>query len=661
MRSRPSPIRNIPPLSSPARRRIVSTNPMSRPWRHLLLVLLLVATTVEARTRVRRPPPPPPQDVFSYANSHEVWTEHLSLDLQVDFAAERIRGTATHNIVNRYGAREMVLDTRALIIRRVTVDGATAQFVHAGEEANGRALRIPITPTTRTVSVEYETSPGSTALRWIEPTQTMGRTKPALVTQGQPDYARTWIPVQDSPAVRMTWDATVRVTDGLLALMSARNPQQVRDDGVYTFEQRRSVPAYLIVLAAGPLVFRPLDERSGIYAEPELIDDAVYEMQHVPQMMEVAEELLGPYPFDRYDLLFAPHFGGGMENPELNFITPAHITRNDPDPVLPSGLIAHELAHSWVGDMVTCATWSDTWLNEGFATYYEKRILEVMSGEERAEVGFFFDRSAYQSFLQNDPPSRLSTLHRTFTGNERPFNAFNVVAYQKGELFLKMLEDRLGRTAFDSMIDGYLRRHAWSWVDDRAFLRALAEELESQPAGLAESLMLNQWLYEGGLPSNVTAPTSSRIWDRVAIVSSAYRQGTPAAQLNRSNWTVLEENLFLQQIADLVPSRLAELDAAFGFSGRHNPPIIWLNGIARTLNPALLPLLESYLMRGDSSALAIWYVLGETSQGRSYGIPIFQRARPYYSDDSRFIIESYLRLRNKTEEPVEPAFVKRAA
>jgi aminopeptidase N len=461
----------------------------------------------------------------------------------------------------------------------------------------------------------------------------------------------------------MTWDATVRVPAGLLALMSGRNPQEVRPDGVYSFEQRRPVPPYLIVLAVGRLEFRALDDRTGVYAEPEQIEDAVYEMQHVPRMMEIAEDILGPYPFERYDLLFAPQFGGGMENPELNFIGPAAITGNRPDPVLPSSLIAHELAHSWVGDMVTCATWSDTWLNEGFATYYDKRIMELIQSEERAELGYYIDRTAYESYLssRNPPPSRLSTLHRTFEGKEKPGNAFNIVAYQKGGLFLKALEDHLGRAKFDAMMDDYLQRNAFHWVDDRAFLSAIDRALEGEPASLGESLMVNRWVYEGGLPPNVTAPRTSRTWDRVAVQAAAFRNGTPASQLATGDWTSMEENLFLQQIPDLIASHVADLDAAFDFSNRFTPPLAWMVGIAKTRDPSLMPVVERFLERGDNNSLPIWYELSQTNSGRLYAIGIFGRVRPFYSDNNRLTIEAYLAPFSKSEPASDESFEKAAA
>lgn len=613
----------------------------------IILLLLIFVTSVAARSRGAIPlaPVAPPADVFTASNATLVWSEHLALDITLDFDQRRVRGTAQHRIINPSGAREFILDTRDLDIASVAVDGSPTGWRLGPASANGQALTIDIEPATRVVRINYQTRPSSSALRWFTASQTKGRVMPSLFTQGQPDHARSWIPVQDSPAVRMAWSATVRVPPGMLALMSARNPTASRDDGVYTFEVRQSVPAYLIVVSAGRFAFRSLDARTGIYAEPELLDDAVYEMQFLPRMFDAAERVLGPYPWDRYDLLFPPHFGGGMENTNLNFISPDHITGNRVGPVLPSGLIAHEIAHSWTGDMVTCATWSDLWLNEGSATYYEKRILEEMEGTERSEVGYYYDRRAYEDYLRNNPrlPSYITTLHRQFQGEERPGNAFNIVSYQKGELFLKMLEDRMGRSEFDSFVSEFLRGHAYRWADEKAFLTLLRARLASRSTAEIEALKLEEWIYGSGLPANVTAPNSSRIVDRVALQAEAFNRGTNASQLSTEGWTALEFNLFLQMI-EMTAARMPELDSAFGFSSYPTPHIRWLLAIAITRDPVFLPVLEAYLLRGTSGSLPLWYELGRSSSGRQYAIPIYQRSRDFYSDSSRTYIEQALRL-----------------
>lgn len=608
-----------------------------------LLFVLLFVSAAAARPRGVQPPhtrvDAPPRDTFSAANP-EVRTTHLELDLTVDFEARVVRGTATHTIQNFTGASQFRLDTRDLVILAVRVDGTVANWQLGSSSPNGQTLSIDISERSWKVAIDYETRPGAQALRWSGALQTRGRQTPFVYVQGQPDHARSWIPVQDTPAARMRWSATLRVPSGMLAVMSAVSPQQVDQSGVYRFEMQQTVPAYLIVMAAGRLAYRSLSDRSGIYAEPELLDDALHEMSFVPEMMRVAERIIGPYPWQRYDLLFAPAFPGGMENPNVNFINPDVITGNRPNPVVPSSLIAHELAHSWFGDMITCATWSDTWLNEGFATYYEKRILEQLQSEERAELSFAMDRAAYEDYVTRTAPERLAPIHRSFAVTDRPSSAFDITSYRKGSLFLKMLEDNIGRPTFDAFVRDYLFAQPFDWVDDREFLASLV----AHAGDVRAPLLIDTWLYSGAKPPNITAPSTSRIWDRVAVQSNAFRSGRSAGQLNRTGWTTLETNLFLQQISDILPSRLGDVDAALQLSTLNTPPLTFLVAISKVLDPALLPALERFLARGSNSSLGIWRELGQTARGRGYGRDLYPRVRDFYEPNSRAYIEQVLLL-----------------
>ncbi len=320
-------------------------------------------------------PPGSPTDPHSYSRPDQVAVKHLNLDLTVDFSQQKLAGKATLDLDNKTGASELVLDTRDLDVTRVTLDsGAEAKFA-LGDDAKflGRPLRIEITPQTKSVTVEYSTRPAAAAVQWLSPDQTAGKQHPFLFTQSQAILARTWVPCQDSPAVRMTYDATVHAPKELLAVMSAENPQAKNADGVYTFKMDKPIPSYLLALAVGDLEFRSLGARTGVYAEPSRVEKAAWELADTEKMIEAAEKLYGPYRWGRYDLLvLPPSFPfGGMENPRLTFATPT-IIAGDRSLV---NLVAHELAHSWSGNLVTNATWNDFWLNEGFTTYFENRII----------------------------------------------------------------------------------------------------------------------------------------------------------------------------------------------------------------------------------------------------------------------------------------------
>ena len=626
---------------------------MIRHRTHALVLLTLFFTfgTFASARRAVAPPQrqerQPVADSFSAAQPAAIETKHLSLDLTVDFDAKILRGSATHEVVNHTGTSTFVVDTQSLRIDAVSIDGRSTTWHYAPSSTSATPLVIDIKPSTKLVRIDYRTA-GGDGMHWVAPKQTLGRIAPFVWTSNEPSLARTWIPLQDTPSVRQTYDATLHVPPGLLALMSAGNPQTVVPSGVYHFEMRHAIPSYLIALAVGRMEFRALGERTGVYAEPEMVDDAAYEMQQVPQMLDAAERVIAPYPFERYDLLFPPQFGGGMENPQLNFIGPDAITGNHSAIVQPSGLIAHEMSHSWFGDYVTCSNWRDVWLNEGFATYYEKRIHEELTGWERAEAGYYLDRKALADYIDSKPPARLTVLHRDFQGTERP--SFTIIWYQKGEMFLKTMEDLLGRPLFDSVIRTYLERNANHWVDDISLVEALRDVATGGNASIESALQLESWIYEPGLPSNITAPSSSALWDRIAVQADAFRGGATASSLDTANWGPLELGFFLQQISDTIPGRLADLDAAFHFTTMKTPPLQWLVAIVKALDPAYLPQIEEYLARGTNNSIAVWSQLSLTPAGVAYGRTVYSKVKEFYDPVMQRTIESYLRLRFSEEE-----------
>jgi leukotriene-A4 hydrolase len=610
--------------------------------RRLALSLVALLFLVAARHRaVRHPeliPSHPPADQFSFANASEVTTRHLALDLQVDFETHRLAGTATLTLQNLTGTRQLVLDAYGLDIESVTLDGATPTLWSLGAPTNrGQPLTIVIQPSTKTVTIDYVTMQDAPALQWNSAAQSYGRQEPYLYSLNEPIQARSWIPIQDTPSTRMTWEATLRVPSHLLALMSAENnPTAVNASGIYTFRMTKSMPAYLIALAVGRLEFRALDERTGVYAEPELMDDAQWELQYVPGMVDVAERIAGPYPFVRYDVLLMPptFIAGGMEHPMLNFINPfSVVTGNHPAHPDPRSLIAHELAHSWAGDLVTLATWNDVWLNEGITSYLTLRIIEETSGAERAELQYSLDRGSYASYAAQPANGVNSILHRQVASAG---DGFGSTGYVKGELFLRTLEDLLGRPTLDAFLHRWFERFAWHWVDDQAFLATLAELV---PAGT--DLRLQEWLYAPGLPSNVTAPATSAILNRVLPRAQAFSSGTPVAQLAPSTWSDVELELFLQAAAPQpLRSRMAEVDAAFGLSMRNTPPFTWLIHAANASYAPALPAIERVLLRGgpNGAIMQLYNALRFTPANRTFAAQTFAHARSRYHPD----VEAYV-------------------
>ncbi|HKS21521.1 MAG TPA: M1 family aminopeptidase [Thermoanaerobaculia bacterium] len=604
--------------------------------RRILLLVLVLLTPAAARRRAVAPPEgrQPIADVFSAANPHAVTSTHLSLDLTVDFDQQVLRGSVTHTLLNRSGARQLILDTNGLDVDSVTADGAATTWSYGTPALNGTPMIIDIEPRTQSVRIDYRTRPTANGLRWFTAQQTRAGAMPAIWSENEPDFARSWIPLQDTPAVRITYDATIHVPQGELALMSAaNNPTSTNATGLYAFSMPHPIPSYLIALTVARYEFRSVGDRTGVYAEQGLGDDAAYEMQFLPDMLHAAESVMGVYPFERYDLVFPPRFTGGMENPELNFISQDAVTGNHPAVVPPSGLIAHELSHSWFGDRMTCAEWNDLWLNESFATYYTKRVEEAMGAAEQAEFELAADRSALDQYLASGPSPRLTVLHRTFIGAERP--QFTIIWYQKGEMFLKTLEDRMGRSAFDAAISDYERIHPFHWVDDVEFKSTFDRT----------DLKIDDWLYGSGLPSNASPPPNSSIGARVTTQANAFHNGTKASSLNTAGWrTDIEFRYFLQLIQDVTVPRMAELDAAFHFSQLNTPPVFWLLAAAKSLDANSRTLLDRYLAVGTPASLSVWNQLAQTNNGRTYAVGVFNQVRVKYDANTEKTIAGLLHV-----------------
>ncbi|MEE9125517.1 MAG: M1 family aminopeptidase/hydrolase, partial [Planctomycetota bacterium] len=374
-----------------------------------------------------------PMDSHSHARPNEVRVRHVSLDLELDFQKQEIRGQASLRLERRVPTADLILDTQNLEILGVTgADGGERQFRWGQDDPIlGQALVIGLSNNDDAVTVRYRTRPDAAALQWLDPSQTSGKL-PFLYTQGQAILTRTWIPLQDTPGVRVTYDATVRAPANMRVLMSAPESER-RDDNSYRFHMPHAIPSYLIALACGDIDRREISDRCAVHAEPAVVESAAVELADMGRMLQACEKAFGPYRWGRYDVLILPPAFpfGGMENPTLTFATPT-ILAGDKSLV---ALIAHELAHSWSGNLVTNATWRDFWLNEGFTVYLEQRIMEIVYGRERAKMEILLGLRGLEEELKRLPP-RDQVLHVDLT-NRDPDAGMTLVPYQKGAAFLR--------------------------------------------------------------------------------------------------------------------------------------------------------------------------------------------------------------------------------
>ncbi|MBF4768880.1 M1 family metallopeptidase [Nocardioides agariphilus] len=586
------------------------------------------------------------RDPHSHARPDEVAVRNLSLDLTVDFETRTITGSASLDLDRREpDVGTLVLDTRGLVIDRVT-DGEGVELAHELGEHDpvlGRSLSVQI-GRTDSVVVHYSTGEGADALQWLEPAQTSGD-KPFLFSQAQPILARTWIPCQDSPSVRMTYAATIRVPEDLLAVMSAANPQDRSDDGVYRFEMPQPVPSYLIALAVGDLEFRSLGARSGVYAEPSVVESAAWEFGEVEQMIIAAEGLYGPYRWGRYDMLvLPPSFPfGGMENPRLTFVTPT-ILAGDRSLVT---LIAHELAHSWSGNLVTNAKWDDVWLNEGFTVYFETRIDEAIYGETYTRMIQRLGRQELDEEVERLDP-RMTWLELDFTGKD-PGGPMTV-PYEKGSLLLRLIEQTVGREQFDVFLRDYFDRHAFTSVTTEIFLSELRRDL-LDPMGISpEDLRLEEWVHGPGVPDN--APYfESAAFDVVDAQVAAFLAGAEARSLDTAGWVSQQWVHFVRALpSDLPSARLDEVDAVHGFSRSRNIEVAtsWLelsieSGFA--LDDADQDdAVADFLTRHGRAAYVrrVYAKLAATPTGLARARQIYASARPTYHSVTRNAVDRVL-------------------
>ena len=578
-------------------------------------------------------------DPLSYARYDQVKTRALHLDLKADFSQKTLSGYAelTLDWLDK-SARTLDLDTRGLTIARIeaqTAGGAwrAAPFtLDKADDKKGQALHITGASQPARVRIWYRTAPTATALQWLTPAQTLSGKQPFMFSQSETIDARSWVPIQDTPAVRFTYSARIDAPAGLRVVMSADNDRGATGLGGWRFKMPQPIPSYLLAIGIGELQARRLGPRSAVYAEPLRIKAAEYELADTEKMIRAAESLYGPYRWGRYDLLVGPPSFpiGGMENPRLTFVTPTMIA-GDRSLV---DLIAHELAHSWSGNLVTNASWKHWWLNEGFTTYVTTRILEVIYGVDYATMNLQLEQEEALALLDTVEPAKQALLTRDADTSDENYTN-EELAYPKGAWLLRTLEQRAGRAVFDPFLRGWFDKYAFQSVTTDQFVDYLRKNLLAQHPNVMSAVELDEWLYGAGIPTTAVRAASPRL-AALNAARNAWLAGTlPTARLSSPKWSAAEWMKFLNDIDKKAnATQLHELDVAFGLAKSPNNEVafrFYRAAVNAGYHDVRAPL-ETFLLSvgRQKFVLPLYAALQQQPDDKSWAQGVYSRARPRY-------------------------------
>jgi len=580
------------------------------------------------------------KDYHSFANVDEVVITHTNLFFDIDFDNNVINGSNEISYKKlKTDAKTLVLDSRNLTINEVhsvNSKGITKPLnwtFGQTHKALGQAIIIDLpNNSNESIVVNYTTSPQASGLQWLKPEQTSDKKHPFLFSQSQAIHARSWIPLQDSPQVRHTYTATVKLNRDLRPVMSAyNNPNLAGDTKVYHFDMPQAIPSYLIAIGVGNLKYKAISHRSGVWAEPSILEAAAYEFEDTEKMIQAGEQLYGEYVWDTYELLILPSSFpfGGMENPRLSFITPTVIAG---DKSLVS-LIAHELAHSWSGNLVTNATWRDLWLNEGFTTYFESRITELVNGKEIKNMEAVL---SYQGLLEeietlSDKEQKLALDIR----GQDPDDAFSGIPYDKGRMMLDWLESEYGRDKFDVFVKNYFNHFAFQSITTEIFMKYLEDNLINKHPGIVNIDQVNEWVFQPGIPKTAVIPATD-LFKKIDLITTKWMNNEISSnEIPTTNWNTQQWLYFLNNMPEnFNKKRMIELDKQFNLTDSKNAEIahIWYVLSIQNNYKFAFEKMEKYLIEIGRRKLIVplYRELSKTPENKAWGQKVYAMARPGY-------------------------------
>jgi len=608
-------------------------------------------------------------DDHSYSNLNEIKTRHLHLELDVNFESKKIFGVARHRMLNLNNSDTAIFDIKGLEIQKVTTGEKNSEnevdFVigkYDKDSILGQPLLVQIHPKDSIINIYYKTTENSEALDWLEPKLTSSKIHPFLYTQGQAILTRTWIPIQDSPSNRFTYTAEVKVPSQLRAVMSAKNSKVKSKNGIYKFSMPYSIPSYLIALAVGDLTYTSLSSNTGFFCEPQLTAKCKNEFVDLPKMLAAAEKLYGKYQWEQYDILILPFSFpfGGMENPMLTFVNPTIITG---DRSLVS-VIAHELAHSWSGNLVSNKTWNDFWINEGFTVYFEHRIMEELYGKEIADILalveiFELDEEIIRIKNSKYPEDSKLLLN---LNQRNPDEGMTDIAYVKGAWFLRSLEAQAGRKVFDKFLNTYFSSFAFSTISTGDFIDYLKKNLLSQHN---IDFDYNEWINKEGLPNNKIEISSPRLakmkefafkfsngddvfapkirYERMRIKKKIKKKKI-VEQLKKEDFITQEWQMFIRYLPkSITVDKLERLNSYFGFNRTENAEIAldWFTLCINANYDGVLPDIERFLRKigRRKFVLPLYEMLAQNPQYKNFAKTLFNSHKNYYHAITKNSIE----------------------
>ena len=578
-------------------------------------------------------------DPHSYCDDTQAQTESLALNLYFNFVDRLI--TANVTLVFREPASGALdLDTRDLTIDRIVDehDHELAFKLHPSEPHLGERLSIEMPTRTSSISIVYRTSTEASALQWLDPAQTKGGKHPFLFSQCQAIHARSIIPMQDTPRLRVRYTAQLRFPAELKAVMAAADRGRSEQGPIaqHRFEMPQPIPPYLFAFAIGDLSSRDISSRSRVWAEPAVVDAAAYEFADVEAMITAAEALFGPYDWERFDILtMPPSFPyGGMENPRLTFLTPTVIAG---DRSLVS-VVAHELAHSWTGNLVTNANAEHFWLNEGFTMYAERRITEALEGADMAALQAALGRRELdESFERFAKQPEMTKLRPRLDGID-PDDCYSLIPYEKGYLFLCAIEAVVGRESFVRWLKTYLNDFRFGAITTEEFEKHIEAAL---PGALAKA-NARAWIDGEGLPPQAKPLGSARL---EAIEALAGTVPTPA---QAGAWTPVEWALYLESVPRPAPEATCrELDERFRLTASTNFDVLvpWLTLALKSGYEPVVPRVKQVVAEvGRMKYLRPLYTaLAADPRTRELATSTFAANRASYHPIARQMVEGVLR------------------